>query len=169
VFGEQTADAVLHNIGYPHPNIKVDHASDVVNRGAIVKIASKILFRKNYKVGVMLADSVNEFELASILDTYVRTFPKSINSFSLDGNGVTSKYGLTLHPTGDLGKNKVNELHLLDPKSVHSAEQNSFAKARIVTYSEDQKGYPINICLERIAHQYGTKFKTCVKLMLDYN
>jgi len=83
VFGEQTMQTVLHEVAYPHPNIKVEHRSQVVNNGAIIKIASKMLFKKNYKIGVLLADSLNEFELASVLDTYMRTFPKSINSISV--------------------------------------------------------------------------------------
>src|SRR5205807_6823864 len=90
--------------------IKMDHASKVVNKRAITKIASKMLFRKNYQVGVLLTDSVNEFDLASVLDTYVRTFPKSINSFSLNGKNVASKYGLKLYPTGDVKEDKVNEI-----------------------------------------------------------
>jgi hypothetical protein len=127
------------------------------------------LFRKNNKVGVLLADGVNEFDLASVLDTYVRTFPKSINSFSLDGKGITSKYGLTLYPTGDVKEDKLNELHLLHPASLEASVPNQFSKAHIVTYSPDRKQYPINVCLDRIALQYGTSFKNCVKLMLDYN
>ncbi len=169
LFGEQTMQAVLQNVGYPHADIKVEHASEVVNKRAITKIASKMLFRKNYKVGVLLTDSVNEFDLASVLDTYVRTFPKSINSFSLDGKGVASKYGLTLYPTGDVKEDRVNELHLLNPKALEASVPNQFSTARIVAYSPDQKQYPINVCLDRIALQYGTNFKNCVKLMLDYN
>jgi len=117
----------------------------------------------------LLTDSVNEFELASILDTYVRSFPKSINSFSLDGKHVTSKYGLTLYPTGDLKEDQINELHVLDPKSFGVAERNHFTQANIIAYNTDLKLYPINVCLDRIALLYGTNFKNCVKLTLDYN
>ena len=169
LFGEQTMQSVLHNIGYPHAGIKMDHTSEVVNKRAITKIASKMLFRRNYKVGVLLTDSVNEFDLASVLDTYVRTFPKAINSFSLNGKGVASKYGLTLYPTGDVKEEEVNELHLLSPNTADAIERNYFTKARIVNYSPDRKQYPINVCLDRIALLYGTNFKNCVKLMLDYN
>ncbi|WP_018611715.1 DJ-1/PfpI family protein [Segetibacter koreensis] len=75
VFGEETMHAVAHEVAYPHPDIKVEHQSLVVNKGAVVKIVSKMLFRKNYRLGVLLTDSLNEFELASVLDTYMRTFP----------------------------------------------------------------------------------------------
>jgi hypothetical protein len=160
---------VLHEAAYPHADIKVEHQSLAVGTGAIIKIASKMLFKKNYRVGVMLTDSLNEFELASVLDTYMRTFPKSINSFSVDGRNITSMYGLTLYPTGDLNADRVNEVHVLDPKSFTTPEQNLFNNASIIKYNRNPKRYPIEICLERIAALYGTNFKNCVKLTLDYN
>jgi hypothetical protein len=169
LFGEQTMQAVLHDVRYPHANIKVDHQSKVVNKVAIIKIASKMLFKKNYKIGVALNDSLNEFELASVLDTYVRSFPKSINSFSVNGKNITSKYGLTLYPTGDLKEDQVNELHVLSSKSFNVSEQKLFTNASIIKYSTERKLYPIETCLERIATLYGANFKNCVKLMLDYN
>ncbi|WP_018614739.1 DJ-1/PfpI family protein [Segetibacter koreensis] len=169
VFGEQTMQSVLYEVAYPHADIKVEHQSLAVNKGAVIKIVSKMLFRKNYRLGVLLSDSLNEFQLASVLDTYMRTFPKSINSYSVGGKNITSKYGLTLYPTGDLDKDQVNEVHVLDPKSFNTSEQNLFINASIVKYGAERKLYPIETCLERIATMYGTNFKNCVKLTLDYN
>ncbi|WP_147206423.1 DJ-1/PfpI family protein, partial [Segetibacter aerophilus] len=169
VLGEQTMQAVLHNVSYPHHDIKLEHQSLAVGKGAVIKIASKMLFKKNYKLGVLLGDNLNEFELASVLDVYMRTFPKSINSFSGNGKSVTSKYGLTLYPTGDIKEDPVNELHVLDPKSFTIAEQNVFQRASIIKYDRQPKQYAIEICLDRIAALYGTNFKNCVKLTLDYN
>ena len=99
----------------------------------------------------------------------MRTFPKSINSFSVGGKNITSKYGLTLYPTGDLTKDQVNEVHLLDPQSSTTSKQDLFTNASIIKYSTERKLYPIEVCLERIAALYGTNFKNCVKLTLDYN
>jgi putative intracellular protease/amidase len=169
LFGEETAQAALRNIRYPHANIKVDHQSCVVNNGAIIKIASKVLFRKKIRMGVWLNDQVNEFDLASLLDTYVRSFPASLNTFSSMGTGVISKYGLTLYPTGDIKNDQVNELHLLNPEQIKSSDQNFFARARVVSYNSSLGKYPIDLCLERIEALYGSKFRNCVKLMLDYN
>jgi hypothetical protein len=169
VFGEQTMQTVLHHIAYPHEDIKLEHQSQAVSKGNIIKIASKMLFKKNYRIGVMLTDSMNEFELASVLDTYMRTFPKSINSFSVGGKNINSKYGLALYPTGDLKKDQVNEVHVLNPKSSTKSKQNLFNNASIIKYSTERKLYPIEVCLERIAALYGTHFKNCVKLTLDYN
>ena len=169
VFGEQTMQTVLHEVSYPYADIQVAHQSRVVSKGSIIKIASKMLFKKNYKIGVLLTDSLNEFELASVLDTYVRSFPKSINSFSIAGKNISSKYGLTLYPTGDLKEDQVNEVHILNPKAFKNSEHNLFTGASVITYSTGQKLYPIEICLTRIKTLYGTNFKNCVKLMLDYN
>ena len=127
-----------------------------------------MLFKKNYNIGVLLTDSINEFELASVLDTYVRSFPKSINSFSRNGASVSSKYGLTLYPTGD-AKDEVNELHILRQNISDMTEQESFTHAQIVNYDSSSNRYPIEQCLERIATLYGSSFKNCVKLIIDYN
>jgi transcriptional regulator GlxA family with amidase domain len=169
VFGEETMQAVLHEVAYPHAEVKVDHQSKVVNKGAIIKIASKMLFKKNYRIGVLLTDSINEFELASVLDTYVRSFPKSINSFSKNGTSISSKYGLTLYPTGDTAEDHVNELHILNPNLLDKTEGIAFTNASIIKYNTQRNIYVIETCLERIAALYGTSFKSCVKLMLDYN
>ena len=118
---------------------------------------------------MLLTDSLNEFELGSVLDTYVRSFPKSINSFSINGKNISSKYGLTLYPTGDLKQDHLNELHILNPNSLNLSERNLFTNASIIKYSTERKVYPIDMCLERIATLYGTNFRNCVKLMLDYN
>jgi putative intracellular protease/amidase len=169
LFGTNTMQSVLRHIKYPHGDIKVDHKSEVVDAGKIARIVSKILFRKNSRIGVLLTDSVNEFELASILDTYVRSFPKSINSFSAGGRGISSKYGLTLYPTGDLREDQIGELHVAAGRPQNAAEQNLFAGAHLIQYGSSQQAYPIDQCLERISGLYGRGFEKCVRLMLDYN
>ncbi|MBV9961802.1 MAG: DJ-1/PfpI family protein, partial [Parafilimonas sp.] len=166
LFGEQTMQAVLADINYPHKDIKLNHKSDVVGAGTIAKIVSKKLFRKNLKIGVLLSDSVNELELASVLDTYVRTFPKSINTVSINGKNILSKYGLTMCATADFRQDQIDELHVLVPGN---SKQPALTNVFIINYSETKKQYPINVCLDRIAVLYGNNFKNCVKLTLDYN
>ncbi|HZW69424.1 MAG TPA: DJ-1/PfpI family protein [Hanamia sp.] len=166
VFGEESMQKVLHNIKYPHADIQIDHKSEIVSTGAIFRIVSKVVFRKNYKIGVQLQDNINEFELASLLDTYTRTFPSSLNTYSVNGNKITSKYGLTMYPTG-VQPNKVNELHLLNtPIPSH---QQMFTNANTIKYDSTINKYPIDLYLERISGLYGNSFKNCVKLTLDYN
>jgi len=81
IFGVDEMQKVLDIIKYPDKTIHLNHKSNVVNTSAMVRIATKVILKKNYKIGVLLNEGVDEFKLASILDTYVRTFPKSINSF----------------------------------------------------------------------------------------
>jgi putative intracellular protease/amidase len=168
LFGEETMQTVLHNIRYPHSAIQTSHQSLPVGTGDIITIVSKVIFRKNYKIGVLLKDHVNEFELAGLLDTYVRTFPSSINTFSLNGTKITSKYGLTLYPTGDINADRVNELHLLNSGSTPS-DQKLLGNPKVISYDTFSNKYPIDAYLERIALLYGDNFKNCVKLTLDYN
>lgn len=169
VFGANTMQAVLHKVRYPHADVKLEHQSIALSAGPVVKILSKVLFRRNERIGVMLADSIDEFELASILDTYVRSFPKSINSISITGKSVSSKYGLTLYPTGNLKTDEVTELHILNADSHMANNEAVFAGANIIKYNNDSKLYPIDNCLKRITGLYGASFKDCVKLTLDYN
>ncbi|HXS58397.1 MAG TPA: DJ-1/PfpI family protein [Hanamia sp.] len=166
LFGEERMQHVLHNIKYPHSDIQISHKSEIVGTGAIFTIVSKVIFKKNYKIGVQLEDKINEFELASLLDTYTRTFPSSLNTFSLNGKKIISRYGLTMYPTG-IKSDKVNELHLLNP-GIHS-DQKIFPNARVIKYDSSINKYPIDICLERVSLLYGDNFKNSVKLTLDYN
>ena len=168
LFGEEAMQTVLHKINYPHNTISIDHESKAVGNGTIFKIASKLLFNKNYRVRVLLEDSINEFNLASVLDTYVRTFPKSIKSYSLNGLMVTSKYGLKIYPTGDLLFDELDELHLLDRETKSWEQPTNLEKVKLIYYNDSTQD-PIDVCLKRIESLYSSTFKNCVKLMLDYN
>lgn len=167
LFGEEEMLRVLQKIKYPHSDINIQHRSIAVNTGNIIRVASKIVLRKNYKMGVLLDDGIDEFALASILDTYVRTYPKALNSFTLNASNITSRYGLTIYPTGDLQKDKIDELHVLGSRD-SGLDLKAFEKVNIIFYDRE-KQYPIDVCLGRIESLYGKKFKDCVKLMLDYN
>lgn len=168
LFGEQTMRSVMREIRYPSDTIKVSHESRRVDRTAVVRIIGKVLFKKREHIGVLMQDDVNEFELAGLLDTYVRSFPKSINSFTNDGGKIISKYGLNIYPTGDINRQKITDLLVLDGVS---AKMNSSlsAHARFITYYGEANDYPIESYLAAIQVQYGKNLMECVKLMLDYN
>ncbi len=169
VFGRETMQKVLNVIRYPHPEIKKTHESLVVDRSAIITGVSKVLFRKNFKIGVLLKDNMNEIELAGLLDTYTRTIPSSIESFITNGNFITSKYGLTIYPTCNIANKKFDEVHILMPGSFTRPDQSLMKDTRIIRYDNEKHQYIIDRCLERISNQYGGKFQHLVKLMLDYN
>ena len=169
IFGKEIMHQVLNDVHYPHKEIKNDHKSLVVSTRAIIYGISKVIFSKNYKIGVLLKDSINEFELASLLDTYARTVPGSIETFVTNGKLVTSKYGLTIYPTSDLNNRSFDEVHVLMPRSFTRADAETLKNSQIIQYGQEQLKYPIDIFLDRIKHQYGNNFQNLVKLMLDYN
>jgi transcriptional regulator GlxA family with amidase domain len=169
VFGKETMMKVKKNINYPHPLPKMEHQSIALNFSNKLTILNKVLFKPNKRVGVLLQAGVNEFELASVMDTYNRTFPSLIESFITVGKTVSSKHGLTIIPTGSMNKVKLDELHILNSTSFPKEDEKYFEKVEFVKYDNLQQQYIINYCLERIGKQYGKKYQNITKLLLDYN
>lgn len=169
LFGMETMRKVMEDVSYPYDFPKLGHQSNTFHFGDKVAIGKKIIFRKNKKVGVLLQEGMNEFELAGVMDTYNRTFPGLIKSFSTGDRVVLTKHGLTLIPTGKWNDGKVDELHVINPLAFSASDQKLFGAAKIVGYDGAQKRYIIDECLLRIEGEYGTKYKNIVKLMLDYN
>jgi transcriptional regulator GlxA family with amidase domain len=167
MFGSKTMQAVAANIHYPHPEILTGHLSTAINFGNEFTIVTKVIVKQNRRLGLLLQKGMNEFELVSILDTYARTFPKSFKCFALSDTTIQTKYGLTLVRTGDNDSKKVDEMHILMPGSDASITS-LYGDSKIIRYDLKNQ-YPIDACLERIGELYGDKFKTIVKLMLDYN
>ena len=132
----------------------------------IFKAMQKVVLDKNKRLGVLLQDGINELELAAVLDCYNRTFPGYLRTYTLSGNAVTSKYGLTLLATGE-NTESVDELHLLQPTS-SPAESILFKNTELIEY-QPMHEYILDRCLNRIEKLYGTPFKNYVKLTLDYN
>lgn len=167
LFGEATVKKVMADIHYPHDHLKLEHHSMPLKTRNKLTIAKKILFGKNKNIGVLLQNGINEFELASLLDCYHRTFPSSIKSYVKEGTSITTKYGLTLLPTGSFTKNIPDELHILMPLELAIDEVPTYG-TRIVWYERDST-YMITKCLNRISKQYGVKFEGITKQLLDYN
>lgn len=168
LFGLDIMRKVCADIGYMHPLPKTEHQSNTFKFSDKVAVGKKIIFRRNKKVGVLLRDTVNEFVLAGIMDTYNRTFPKSIESFSVNDQPIRSKYGLMLIPTGKMGKADLDEFHIINPQS-HQNDEGILPSVKTVRYNTLPKQYIIDQCLQRIRSEYGRRFEKVVKLMLDYN
>jgi transcriptional regulator GlxA family with amidase domain len=169
VFDTETMMKVKENINYPHLLPKTKHQSIAINFNNKLTIGNKVIFKKNKRIGVLLQDGVNEFELASIMDTYNRTFPSSIESFLTVGKNITSKYGLTIIPTGNINSFKLDELHILNSTIFSKEDEKYFEKSELVKYENLQQQYIIDLCLDRISKQYGKKYQNITKLLLDYN
>jgi transcriptional regulator GlxA family with amidase domain len=167
LLGNKTMREVAANINYPHPEILTNHKSIAITFGNEFTIVTKVIIQQNRKLGMLLKEGMSEFELVSVLDTYVRTFPKSFKFFTLTDSTIQTKYGLTVMHTGGNDPKNVDELHILMP--VDNASINSLnADTKIVRYNLKNQ-YPIDVCLARIGELYGDKFQNVVKLMLDYN
>ncbi len=169
LFGRETMQKVLSGIHYPYAEIKKDHQNRVVNTNRIFIDLHKGKIQHKEKIGVMLQNGINEFELAAILDTYFRSFPQSIETFSNNSIPVISKYGLTLLPSGDINNNLATEIHVLIPGSFSQNDAAGFKNASFIKYDSNEQQYIIDRCLKRISNLHGASFADFVKLMLDYN
>ncbi len=169
IFGTETMMKVKKDISYPYVLPRMVHQSIAINFNNKLTIGNKVIFKKNKRVGLFLQNGVNEFELAAITDTYNRTFPSSIESFVSVGKNITSKYGLTIIPTGDINSIKLDELHILNSALFSKVDEKYFENIEIVKYDSLKKQYIIDHCLDRISKQYGKKYQNITKLLLDYN
>jgi len=169
LFGKETMQSVAANIYYPHADVKTEHQSIAVSGSTKTTILKKVMFKKNKDVGVLLQDGMSEFDLAGVLDTYNRSFPSSCKTFITSGETIKTKYGLTLIATGDVHKNNVDELHVLMPGTFSKNAEVFFKKAQYIKYDHQQEQYIIDVCLKRIAQQYGSSFENVTRLLLDYN
>ena len=170
LYGEKTMHAVMEQIHYPHQDVKLNHKSIAVTTADKFTIIKKVYLRQNRKVGVLLQDGLDEFRLSAILDSYHRSFPKSIQTFSSDDKHITSKFGLTIIPTGNVNDlKKMDEVHVLNQKSLSQSEEALVRNKKIVAYDNVNHEYIFNACLNRIKEQYGKYFENVVCLLLDYN
>lgn len=165
LYDKNTALNAMQKINYPSNNILDSHQSSPITFGDKLTILSKVIIRKNETIGISIENDVSEFELAAILDTYSRTFPKCISTFSENSSPVKSKYGLTLIPTASITKfdkllcfNCVNvELAGLEFDKLKNIELNS------KKYIFDQ------LLNEYIKKEHSSSFTNVVAKLLDYN
>lgn len=169
LFGRETMQKVLADIHYPYAEIKKDHQNLTVNSNSTFIKLRKGTIKRNEKVGVLLQEGINEFDLAAVLDTYRRSFPASLATFSVHGMSVNSKYGLVLLATGDVNTNACSELHILMPESFSKSDERIFKNTPFITYDKQENQYTFDVCLKRISSLYGNDMANVVKLMLDYN
>jgi hypothetical protein len=169
LFGEQVMKKVSAEISFHQSSLNADHQSNTFIFRDKASIGEKIIFHKNRKIGVLLNKGIDEFHLAAIMDTYNRTFPKAIESFSVNDEPVKTKFGLTIIPTGKFTQSSLDEIHVIDLQAISAIEQAFLKKTNVVEYKNLNNQYVIDVCLQRIRADYGRRFERVVKLMLDYN
>jgi putative intracellular protease/amidase len=169
LFGRETMLKVLGSISYPAAEIKTNHISIAVNGANKFSVAKKIIFRRNKELGLLMENGINEFDMASILETYGRTMPASFTAINLKSSTTLTKNGLTLVCTGNPDINKIDEWHILVPSSILKADELTSKRMKIIRYDKLQGQYLLNTCLDRIGEQFGGQFENFVKISLDYN
>jgi transcriptional regulator GlxA family with amidase domain len=169
LFGSETTKKVAADISYPHAETRLEHQSIALDGGNKFAAAKKVFLKRNRNIGVLLENGINEFTMATILDTYGRTFPASFRTYILHDSTIQTKYGLSLIYTGKNDVKGLNELHLAMPVSFSNEDAMFFKGIKTVRYDTMQHEYLFNICLKRIGEQYGHQFENFIKISLDYN
>ena len=130
----------------------------------------KVLLQQDPAIGVLLQEGMNELSLAAVLDSYHRSFPSSINTFALHKGWITSQFGLTMIPTGNIENlSGLDELHILSPESLSDADTSVVNNKTTISYTSSTNKYIIETCLERIGKIYGHSLEIAVRRLLDYN
>jgi putative intracellular protease/amidase len=167
LFGDTTMKAVMDSINYPHAELRTAHKSIPVVQSDKFSLIRKAVFTNHRNIGVWLHDGVDEFRLAAVLDTYHRSFPETLNTYTPYDQAVVTRFGLTIFPTGKIsGISDLDELHLLTRDIKWPGKQNSAFET--VYYDVFADAYIFDVCLDRIRDVYG-KSVGMVKKMLDYN
>lgn len=169
LFGTETTQKVAANIGYPHEGIRLSHKSIALNGGNKFEVIKKVFFKRNKDIGVLLQNGMNEFAMASMIDTYGRTFPASFKTYILNDTTIYTQNGLSLIHTGNNSINGLDELHVMMPGTLSEADESIFKKIQIVRYDNLQHQYLFDVYFNRIGEQYGYQFEKFVKISLDYN
>jgi putative intracellular protease/amidase len=166
-FGIDAQNNAMKKINYPYSQPKIEHNSVAISLGDKLSILTKTTFRKNKRIGLLLQDGIDEFLLAAILDTHHRSFPKQINSYSVENVPIQSKHGLTIIPTGDISDLDLDEIHVVG-ESVPKISGLEVRKIQVVMHDQET-GYIIDILLKDIDYEYGARFSKIVAILLDYN
>ncbi|RYY71372.1 MAG: hypothetical protein EOO13_03395 [Chitinophagaceae bacterium] len=154
-------------VNYPHPEVQISHISQPLSFGNKLSVLKKMLFNKK-RMGLLLHDGFDELKLASIVDTYSRTYPKEFKTFTLQESVVKSKHGLTfIHTGGNAIDQGIDEVHVVMPEALTKKDQEYFRSIELV--KQNDREYSMDQCISRIENQFGQHYAKVVKLTLDYN
>ncbi|HEX6915386.1 MAG TPA: DJ-1/PfpI family protein [Chitinophagaceae bacterium] len=170
MFGEASMRKVMAQIHYRYDTLKLLHETVAISPADKKAFLRKVLFRNDKHTGVLMQDGIDEFILAGILDSYHRTIPASLKTYTGGKAAVTSRFGLVLLPTGKQEEMKsLDELHVIGADRAGDNQKPVIRGLQMVHYDTTDKRYIFDICLERIGALYGSRFSEAVKRLLDYN
>ncbi|MDX1959156.1 MAG: DJ-1/PfpI family protein [Leptospiraceae bacterium] len=157
LFGKEEMWKVQAKIHYPYSEVKQDYTSNPIGLSIGYEIAKKVLFGESPTIGMEIYEGMNEFLLASYLDTFNRTFPKRIESFG--PSPIVSMYGLILYPTQKLKGYDYG----------FCKEDCSEYKLEIKNKIEQENNvYFFDTTMRLVDKFYGENLKTATKSLLDY-
>lgn len=171
----QTMHEARDAIQYPARDVLQEYDGKAAGAGDKLHILGKTIFQKNKDVCVYLHDGIDELLLGAVLDSYNRTFPRSLKTICSSNRYVRSRNGLVLFPAGDTASpGKIDELHVLSPVSELPLSDQQFIgglqekvkRMELLCYSG--KKYIFSEVLERIRKKYGKGFQRTVSRLLDY-
>jgi putative intracellular protease/amidase len=170
VFGAGMMKTVMGRVNYPHNNLNDKHHSIAFTSKNRKTVLAKVIFKNDPTIAIWLQDHIDEFTLSAILDTYHRTFPAALNTYSLEDCPVTSRFGLKIIPSGRTASiNKSDEVHLVHPEQITQKENLIIESLQKVSYEDRAGRYIFDVCLDRVRSEYGEKMFTVTKRLLDYN
>lgn len=165
LFGKTMAFNAMQKINYPSNTILNTHQSKPITFSDKLTIFSKVALKKNKTIGLLLEDGLSEFKLAGVLDTYSRTFPKSISTSTYNLEPVKSEYGLTLYPTAS-----TNKFDVLLCFSCDTTKKFPFDYHELKNIEIEGKKYVFDKMLNKyISNEYNDSFTSVVAKLLDYN
>lgn len=169
LFGTETTKKVAADVNYPYEEIRLSHKSIALTGGNKFEVIKKIFFQKNKDIAVLLQNGMSEFAMASMIDTYGRTFPASFKTYILNDTAIHTRYGLSLIHTGDNSIKGLDELNVMMPETLSETDESFFKEIKIIRYEKLQYQYLFDVYFNRIGEQYGHQFEKFVKISLDYN
>ncbi len=169
LFGTEITQKVAAIVNYPHEEIRLSHKSIALTGGNKFEVIKKIFFKRNKDIAVLLQNGMSEFALASMIDTYGRTFPASFKTYIQNDTTIHTRYGLSLIHKGGNSMKGLDELHVMMPKTFSDTDEAFFKKIKIIRYENLQQQYLFDVYFKMIGQQYGHRFEKFVKVSLDYN
>lgn len=173
--GKAVQCQAMKYINYPAEELVDTMMVSQLRFGDQLRIARKTAFGNNPHLLVFLPGSFDEFRVGAIIDTYNRTFPRSIASFSANNEPVISRHGLIVYPTASVDTlNAVNEIIVPLPKSDLSSADREYIETLGQRWGcplrfYEKEEYIFDLLYQDIAERYGQKYAHTVFRLLDAN
>jgi AraC family transcriptional regulator, transcriptional activator FtrA len=171
LLGREKALEVARILNYPHVRYLDDPRFEVPQREGLASYLSAGFRWRRTDIGVLLSNGVDEIELASLIDTYPRSFTAQVHTVAPSRRVVRSRHGLELVPRTDLATAPALDRVLLPGGSVGSdaAEVEAWAAARGLQVERMQGGgFAYDVALRDMARVESTRLAASAAHGLEY-